>query len=299
MSDGAYDIILSDVLDALRAMPRKPLFKLVVSSPPYNMSREYEQRTPLEIYRDWQNEVIAEIVPRLQPDGALCWQVGSYVSKDGTLPLDYLFIPLLSEQGLALRNRYIWRFGHGLHAKHKLSGRHETVLWTSPRDMPVAYDSNYLLPYGAARPANFEDLPPVVAEQMLTDVWDIPNVKHNHPEKIEGEGSHPCQLPVAIAERLVLGLSKPGDLIFDPFAGLASVGVAALVHGRRFLGIERDAGYHATAMARLADAAAGRIKWRSHETPVIRPPEITNAEREALLSQAAPDQQEQHSEVAP
>jgi adenine-specific DNA-methyltransferase len=47
-------------------------------------------------------------------------------------------------------------------------------------------------------------------------VWDIPNVKHNHPEKVD----HPCQFPVELAQRCVLAFTNSNDLVFDPFAGV-------------------------------------------------------------------------------
>ena len=64
------------------------------------------------------------------------------------------------------------------------------------------------------------------------DVWEVPNVKGNHVEKT----NHPCQFPVGLIERLVLSLTNEGDLVFDPFSGVASSGVAALLHKLKFLG---------------------------------------------------------------
>ena len=66
------------------------------------------------------------------------------------------------------------------------------------------------------------------------DVWDIPNVKGQHIEKT----IHPCQYPVGLVERIILGLTNEGDIVFDPFAGVASAGVAAVVHNRRFIGCD-------------------------------------------------------------
>lgn len=57
-------------------------------------------------------------------------------------------------------------------------------------------------------------------------------MKSNHVEKTD----HPCQFPVGLIQRLVLSMSEPGAVVFDPFAGVASAGVAAAVHGRRFIG---------------------------------------------------------------
>lgn len=63
-------------------------------------------------------------------------------------------------------------------------------------------------------------------------VWEIPNVKANHPEKT----AHPCQFPVELAERCVLALTNNKDIVFDPFVGSGSSAVASIMHGRNFLG---------------------------------------------------------------
>ena len=83
-------------------------------------------------------------------------------------------------------------------------------------------------------------------------VWDIPNVKANHLEKTV----HPCQFPVELVERCVLALSKPGDLVFDPFLGVGSTAIGAIKRGRRFKGFETDPDYVGIAMKRLEDFRA-------------------------------------------
>ena len=72
-----------------------------------------------------------------------------------------------------------------------------------------------------------------------TQIWDIPNVKNNHPEKVE----HPCQFPVELVERCVLALTDTNDIVFDPFAGVGSSLIAALKNGRRALGSEWEQKY--------------------------------------------------------
>ncbi len=67
-----------------------------------------------------------------------------------------------------------------------------------------------------------------------TQIWDIPNVKANHPEKT----IHPCQFPVELVERCVLALTNKNDIVYDPFAGVGSTLVAALKNGRRAQGTE-------------------------------------------------------------
>lgn len=66
------------------------------------------------------------------------------------------------------------------------------------------------------------------------DVWIIPNVKANHVEKT----IHPCQFPVELIERLVLALTNKGDWVLDPYIGVGTTAIAALIHERRAIGAE-------------------------------------------------------------
>ncbi len=96
------------------------------------------------------------------------------------------------------------------------------------------------------------------------DVWNIPNVKSNHVEKT----GHPCQFPVGLIERLVLSMTRPGGLVFDPFAGVASAGVAAALHGRRFWGCEILPEYASEGLHRIEAALAGNARYRPHDKPL-------------------------------
>lgn len=68
-----------------------------------------------------------------------------------------------------------------------------------------------------------------------------------------GNKLHPTQKPLEVMQHLVASFSRPGDLVLDPFAGSGSSLMAAKALGRRWLGIELDAGYHQIAMQRLAE----------------------------------------------
>jgi adenine-specific DNA-methyltransferase len=100
------------------------------------------------------------------------------------------------------------------------------------------------------------------------DLWAIPNVKHNHPEKTE----HPCQFPIELVQRLVRSLTNAGDWVFDPFMGVGSA-AAAILEGRRALGAEIVGDYVETARARVEQAFAGGLPVRPMGRPVYVPPQ--------------------------
>lgn len=90
----------------------------------------------------------------------------------------------------------------------------------------------------------------------MRSVWAIGTPTKS--EKIYGK--HPTQKPVELLERIVLASTNPGDLILDPFMGSGTTGVAALKHGRRFVGIDMESQYVELAEKRLYDASEKKDK---------------------------------------
>ena len=257
----------------LETLPKEQLFDLVVTSPPYNIGKEYETRLELAKYLEWQADVLGLIVPRLKANASICWQVGNYVVNNEIFPLDIEMAPIFKSHGLRLRNRIVWKFGHGLHTKRRFSGRYEVVMWythTTDATQPYTFNLDAVrVPSKYPSKRHFKgpragQLSGNPLGKNPEDVWEIPNVKSNHCEKT----SHPCQFPVGLIERLVLALTNPGDLVYDPFAGVSSAGVAAAIHGRRFWGSEIRGDYVSVGVKRLEDALAGKAVYRPHDVPL-------------------------------
>ena len=129
-----YLLWLSDAEKLLSKLPNEPIFDLVVTSPPYNIGKEYEKQMPIEEYVKWQERILDLIYPRLKETGSICWQVGNYINNGHIVPLDIELAPLFKKYNMKLRNRIIWKFGHGLHNKNRFSGRYETVMWYTKSD---------------------------------------------------------------------------------------------------------------------------------------------------------------------
>ncbi len=278
-----FVLLQNDVQLACQSLPSSQ-FSLIVSSPPYNLGKLYEQQTGLNQYLEWQEAVITDLVRLLKPGGSLCWQVGNFVDAGEVFPLDIYFYPLFKRLGLQLRNRVAWHFEHGLHASRRFSGRYETLLWfTNGSDytfnldavrVPSKYPGKLHFkgdkkgqPSGNPLGKNPSDFWRLLADEWETGIWEIPNVKANHPEKTE----HPCQFPVELVERCLLAFTNPDDWVLDPFVGAGSTLLAAKKHGRRAVGIDRDADYIRLARQRVVDYHAGRLKLRPLGKPVHQP----------------------------
>ena len=257
---------------------------LVITSPPYNVGKKYEKKMSLQAYLKNQEPVIVELVRVLADTGNLCWQVGNYIEKGEVFPLDIYFYEIFKRFGLKLRNRIIWRFNHGLHCKNRFSGRYEVILWFSKSDdyifnldpvrIPAKYPGkrHFKGPKrgqlsGNPLGKNPSDVWDVVTHDWEDGVWDIPNVKANHPEKTE----HPCQFPVELVQRCVLALTRPDGVVFDPYCGVGSTIIAALQHNRKAIAAELDSSYIEITRERVQKFADGELLLRPLGKPIHEP----------------------------
>lgn len=269
----ATDCVLfeGDCLDLLKEIPDK-FAKLVVTSPPYNLGKEYETRQDLNIYLDQQKKIIEECVRILDDTGNICWQVGNYVDNGKIIPLDIVLYPIFESLGLQLRNRIIWHFGHGLHASKRFSGRYEVILWFTKSNNYTFNLDPIRIPQKYPQKKHFKgpkkgELSGNPLGKNPSDIWDIPNVKANHIEKT----IHPCQFPIELIERLVLSMTNENDWVFDPFMGVGSTAIASLMHNRKTIGAEVMPEYIAIAKDRIKKAEKGELQMRPMDRPVYDP----------------------------
>ncbi|OBF06215.1 modification methylase [Mycobacterium sp. ACS4054] len=244
-------IELGDCLTWLKDVPDESV-DLVVSSPPYNIGKEYETRRALDLYMSEQADVLAHCARVLRPTGSIFWQVGSYSIKGQLIPLDVKFFPILEELGMQPRNRIVWVRQHGLHAKNKFSARHETILWFSKSDSykfnldPIRVPQKYQNKK-SWRGENKGELTCNPLGKNPGDIWSFQNVKHNHEEQT----IHPAQFPEAMISRIILATTDESDVVLDPYMGTGTVAVAAKDLDRHYVGTEIDERYYELALQRI------------------------------------------------
>jgi adenine-specific DNA-methyltransferase len=271
--DADVTLYAGDCLDFLDELPRRSA-RLIVTSPPFNIGKPYEKRLPLNNYLQRQELVITKCVDKLKPDGSICWQVGNYVDNNRIYPLDILLYPIFEKLNLRLRNRIIWHYEHGLHCSQRLSGRYQTIMWFTRGDEyvfnldPIRAPQKYpgKRYFKGPKKGQYSSNP---LGKNPGDVWIIPNVKFNHVEKT----AHPCQFPVELVERLILSLSRKRDLIVDPYIGVGTTAVAAILNNRRAAGSDSIRAYLKTARERVRKAHRGELKIRPMYSPIYVPKE--------------------------
>jgi modification methylase len=253
------DLVLEDGVtdgDCLAVMARLPegSVDLVFADPPYNLQLNGELHRPDNSRVDGVEEAwdkfadfaeydrftrawLSAARRLLKPSGAL-WVIGTYhnVFRIGAA---------LQDLGFWILNDVVWRKSNPMpnFRGRRFTNAHETLLWCA-RDREARYTFNY-----EAMKALNDEL------QMRSD-WLIPIC--GGPERLrdaDGKKAHPTQKPEALLHRVLLASTRPGDMVLDPFAGTGTTGAVARRLGRRFIGIERDAGYAALARERIAAIA--------------------------------------------
>ena len=246
----ANRIIVGDSVAALNALP-PACADLVFADPPYNLQLGGELHRPnntrvdgvddawdkfasFEVYDAFTRDWLSAAQRVLKPEGAL-WVIGSYhnIFRVGAT---------LQDLGFWIINDVVWRKTNPMpnFRGTRFANAHETLIWATR-----SQDARYTFNYDAMKSLN-DDL------QMRSD-WLLPIC--SGPERLKnGDGAkvHPTQKPEALLHRVLLASTRPDDLVIDPFFGTGTTGAVAKKLGRRWLGIERDAGYAAEAEARIS-----------------------------------------------
>jgi modification methylase len=246
-------VLVGDCLTVLAALPDRCV-DLVFADPPYNLQLAGELLRPNNTRVDgvaagWDKFASFAEYDRfsrawlqacrrvLKPDGAI-WVIGSYhnIFRIGAA---------LQDLGFWIQNDIIWRKTNPMpnFRGKRFTNAHETLIWAG-RDAKARVTFNY-----EAMKALNDDL------QMRSD-WLFPICSGGERlRQADGRKAHPTQKPEALLHRLLLASTRPGDLVLDPFFGTGTTGAVARRLGRRWLGIERDAGYARAAERRIAAVA--------------------------------------------
>ena len=280
-----------DCLNLLKQIPNESI-QLIVTSPPYNIGKEYESRLKLDTYIKQQSQVIKECVRVLSKKGSLCWQVGNYVNKGSIIPLDTVLTPVFTSFNLKMRNRIIWHFEHGLHCKKRFSGRYETIVWFTKSDDYIFNLDPIRVPQKYPKKKYFKG--PKAGQYSCNplgknpgDLWVIPNVKNNHVEKT----NHPCQFPVELIDRLVLSMTNKKDWVLDPFLGSGTSIISALRYGRKGIGAEINKKYIKITCDRIKQLEKGFLKVRPMNTPIYDPKDLKKLTKNVRYKNNNPNNQ--------
>lgn len=245
-------IYQGDCLDYLQRLGNGAI-PLTVTSPPYNIGKEYESIVEMDRYIDWCERWIRQVY-RVTSDSGSFWLNLGYVSlpeRAKAIPIPYL---LWDRVPFYLLQEIVWNYGAGVAAKRSFSPRNEKFMWY------VKNPDEYLFHLDEIRDPDVK-YPNQKKNGKLkcnplgknpTDVWQIPKVTSGKDRSSKERTAHPAQFPIAVVDRIVKACSNPGDIILDPFMGSGSLIEAALRNDRNAIGFELNPDY--------VDLAAKRIR---------------------------------------
>jgi adenine-specific DNA-methyltransferase len=248
-----------DCLESMQKMPSECI-NLTVTSPPYNIGKEYENILPLSDYLKWCEKWIQQIYKLTVNDGSFWINLGylSIPNSAKAIPISYL---LWDKIPFYLIQEIVWNYGAGVAAKNFFSPRNEKFLWY------VKNQENYTFNLDEIRDKNVKyphqkkngKIKVNPLGKNPTDVWQIPKVTSGKDRSSQERTSHPAQFPLTVIDRIIKASSNPNDTILDPFLGSGTTAIAALNLNRKFIGFEIRQDY--------CDLAVNRINnFRQNET---------------------------------
>jgi DNA modification methylase len=251
-------LYLGDCLDIMPTLPAASV-DLTVTSPPYDNLRTYNGSLNDWNAAKWQ-AIIAELYRVTKPGGVVVWVVGD-ATVDG------------SESGTSFRQAlYAMECGFRLH---------DTMIWNKPNILPLTHNRyeqsfEYMFVWSKGAPRAWNG---IKDKQNVGFGREVTGTRREHDgatKKLNGVGSktigefglrfnvwnvetakgkkefnHPATFPEALASDHIMSWSNFGDTVLDPFTGSGTTGKVAILHGRRFIGIERDPQYFEIAKNRI------------------------------------------------
>jgi site-specific DNA-methyltransferase (adenine-specific) len=249
VNDAPADVVDQIYLQSAETMEQLPeaCVALMVTSPPYNVGKDYDEDLSLEEYLGLLERVFAETYRVLEAGGRVAVNVAN-VGRKPYLPLNHHVAGLLADIGFLLRGEIIWQ-------KAKSAGGSTAWgSWQSAKNPTLRDVHEYVI---VACKESFrrerEGADTIDRDDFLNStvsIWDI------QPESARRVG-HPAPFPVELPRRLIELYTFEGDLVLDPFMGAGTSAVAAVESGRHYVGYEVNPEYVALATERLDGRGSG------------------------------------------
>ncbi len=218
---------------------------LMVTSPPYNVTKTYDDDLSLQEYLDLLRRIFAETYRVLADGGRACVNVAN-LGRKPYIPLSDHISHIMLEIGFLMRGEIIWAKGAGAGVSMAWGS------WQSAAN-PVLRDTHeYILVFckGSFKRPKGDKQSTITRDQFMEwtkSVWTM------NPESARRVG-HPAPFPLELPARLIQLYTFGGDVVLDPFMGSGTTALAAHQAGRRYVGYDTSEEYVALAEARLVAA---------------------------------------------
>jgi modification methylase len=215
---------------------------LMVTSPPYNVGKDYDRDITLDEYLDFLNRVWRETYRVLVPGGRACINIAN-LGRKPYIPLNSFIIQGLLDAGFLMRGEIIWNKGASASPSTAWGS------WRSPANPTLRDVHEYILVFSkmSFSRKNSGKKATISRDEFLEltkSVWTFPAVSARSV-------GHPAPFPLELPHRLIELYTFAGDIILDPFMGSGQTALAALQGDRHYLGYELEADYVRLAEKRI------------------------------------------------
>lgn len=255
-----------DCIEGLKKL-KEINFDATITSPPYNIGKEYENILDLDHFINWLSNIGELIFESTKHNGALLLNVGYLEVKDKgrAVPIPYL---LWDKMKFYLHQEIIWNYGAGVSAKKYLAPRNEKVLWYIKNQNDYTFNLDEIRDPNVKYPNQKKNgkLRCNTLGKNPSDVWEIAKVTSGANRSSEERMPHPAQFPEDLILRLILGFTNPKEVILDPFMGSGTTAKVAMKSNRKFVGFELRTDYCETIAFRLENT----LKEIEHEKSILK-----------------------------
>lgn len=241
-----------DALTGMKKLSDEEMVDLTVTSPPYNIGKEYEKILSVENYIKWSEDWMKLVYENTTENGAFWLNIGymPIKSKGKAIPISYL---IWDKNDFFMVQELVWNYGAGVASKKSLSPRNEKVLWYVKNEKEYTFNLDDIRDPNVKYPNQKKNGKIRVNPlgKNPSDVWQIPKVTSGKNRSSQERVPHPAQTPTELFKRIILASSNMDELILDPFMGSGTTAVVAKSLNRYCLGFELNSDYLDLAIERI------------------------------------------------
>lgn len=260
--DGVSDSFICHSAEQMKHLPDESVH-LMVTSPPYNVGKEYDEDLTLEEYLSFLKRVWEEVLRVLVPGGRACVNVAN-LGRRPYLPLHACIAEDMIKLGFLMRGEIIWQKGSSAGVSTAWGS------WKSPSN-PILRDTHeYILVFSKGTFSRSEAMGrkgTITRDEFLEftkSVWSF-------PAESASRVGHPAPFPVELPYRLIQLYTYQDEIVLDPFMGSGQTAIAAIKAARHFVGYDIDPEYIKLALRRVRDFKASSLALEFAEVAVETP----------------------------
>lgn len=215
-----------------------------LTSPPYNIGKEYEKVLSTSEYIDWLSEISNLVYETTAKNGCYLLNLG-YLSIENSaraLPITYLIWDKIK---FYLNQEIVWNYGAGVACKNYLSPRNEKILWYVKNCDEYTFNLDAIRDPDVKYPNSKKNgkLRTNTLGKNPSDVWQIAKVTTGANRSSQERTKHPAQFPEDLVSRMILGFTNENDIILEPFLGSGTTAMVAMKNKRYCIAFEINADY--------------------------------------------------------